>query len=140
MDRFASVQTRQLERYCSQYRNPACESVHAFTVSWSKENNWLFPLPFLIPCVLKHMSAGGEDGTLLVPHWPSASWLFWPCNDCWSVDVMVRGPIVIYLYAGVMTIYWLCCFGLSVCCCHGSLPQAVLAKGVFHSTDILLLC
>lgn len=62
------------------------------------------------------------------------------CNDCWSVDVMVRGPIVIYLYAGVMTIYWLCCFGLSVCCCHGSLPQAVLAKGVFHSTDILLLC
>ena len=43
--RFASVQTRQLERYCSRYRNPECESVDAFTVSWSKENNWLPPLP-----------------------------------------------------------------------------------------------
>ena len=37
-----------------------------------------------------------------------------------------------------MTIYYHCCFGISVCCCHGSLPQAVLAKGVLHSTDIML--
>ena len=38
-----------------------------------------------------------------------------------------------------MMIYCHCCFGLSVCCCHGSLPQAVLAIGVFHSTDIAFL-
>ena len=38
-----------------------------------------------------------------------------------------------------MMIYCLCRFGLSVCCCHGSSPQAVLAIGVFHSTDIAFL-
>lgn len=29
------------------------------------ENNWLFCPPFLIPLVLRHMSAGGADGTLI---------------------------------------------------------------------------
>ena len=38
-----------------------------------------------------------------------------------------------------MMIYCRCCFGLSVCCCHCSLPQAVLAIGVFRSTDIAFL-
>ena len=101
MDRFASVQTRQLERYCSQYRNPACESVDAFTVSWSKENNWLFPPPFLIPCVLKHMSAGGEDGTLLVPHWPSASWLFWPAM---TVGLWMSWSEVLLLFTSMLAL------------------------------------
>ena len=89
VDRFASMQTSQLERYGSRYRNLGCESVDAFTVSWSKKNNWLFPPPYLIPRVLKHMSAGGEDGTLIVPKWPSASW--WPplvdMNGSWKAFV-----------------------------------------------------
>ena len=72
VDRFASLQTRQLERFCSRYRNQRCESVDAFTISWLKENNWIFPTPYLIPRVLKHMSAGGEIATLLIPRWPSA--------------------------------------------------------------------
>ena len=38
-----------------------------------------------------------------------------------------------------MMIYCRCCFDLSVCRCHGSLPQAVLAIGVFRSTDIAFL-
>ena len=76
VDRFASLQTRQLERFCSRYRNPRCEAVDAFTISWLKENNWIFPPPYLIPRVLKHMSAAGEIGTLLIPRWPSAVW--WP--------------------------------------------------------------
>lgn len=89
VDRFASVQTKQLARYCSRYRNPGCEAVDAFTVSWSKENNWIFPPPYLIPRILKHMSAGYEDGTLLVPRWPSAIW--WPLlvdtNGSWRAFV-----------------------------------------------------
>ena len=71
MDRFASLQTRQLERFCSRYRNPRCEAVKAFTISLLKENNMIFPSPYLIPCVLKHMSAGGEIGPLLIPWWSS---------------------------------------------------------------------
>lgn len=65
-----------MERYRSRYRNPGCELVDAFTVTWSKENNWLFPPPYPIPHVVRLMSAGGEHGTLLVPQWPSAVW--WP--------------------------------------------------------------
>jgi len=45
IDRFASVKTKQLDRYCSQYRNPGCEASNAFTVCWAKENSWIFPPP-----------------------------------------------------------------------------------------------
>ena len=48
----------------------------AFTVSWYHEVNWLFPPPHLVPRVLRHMSAGRENGTLIVPERRSASW--WP--------------------------------------------------------------
>ena len=90
VDRFASLQTRQLERFCSRYRNPRCEAVDAFTISWLRENNWIFPPPYLIPRVLKHMSAGGEIGTLLLPRWPSAVW--WPLlvntDGSWKAFIM----------------------------------------------------
>ena len=76
VDRFASVKTKQLDRFCSRFLNPGCEAADAFTVSWAGVNNWLFPPPFLVPRVLRHMSVGKEDGTLLVPEWSSAPW--WP--------------------------------------------------------------
>ena len=101
VDRFASVQTKQLGRYCSRYRNPGCESVDAFTVTWSKENNWLFPPPYLVPRVLRHMSAGGEDETLLVPQWPSAVW--WPLlvEMTGSWRAFVTDSMVIQPYEGM---------------------------------------
>ena len=76
VDRFASIKTKQLVRYCSRYRNPGCEASNAFTVSWSLDNNWIFPPPLLIPKVLSHMSSCHEYGTLIAPEWPSAVW--WP--------------------------------------------------------------
>ena len=76
VDRFASEKTKQLDRFCSRFLNPGCEAADAFTVSWAGVNNWLFPPPFLVPRVLRHMSVGKEDGTLLVPEWRSAPW--WP--------------------------------------------------------------
>lgn len=75
-DRFASMKTNQLPRFSSKYMNPGCESTDAFTLSWVGENNWLFPPPYLIPRVLRHMGANNEHGTLIIPYWPSASW--WP--------------------------------------------------------------
>lgn len=76
VDRFASVHTKQLPRYCSRFLNPGCEAVDAFTVSWRGENNWVFPPPYLIPRVLRHMAEGKEFGTLILPEWHSAPW--WP--------------------------------------------------------------
>ena len=35
VDHFASVKTRQLDRFCSRFLNPGCEAVDAFTVSWA---------------------------------------------------------------------------------------------------------
>ena len=52
VDRFASIKTKQLDRYCSRYRNPGCEPSK---VSWSRDNNWIFPPPLLIPKVLRHV-------------------------------------------------------------------------------------
>ncbi|CAH3171782.1 unnamed protein product, partial [Porites evermanni] len=76
IERFTSVKTKQLDRFCSRFLNPGCEAVDAFTVSWAGDYNWLFPPPYLVPCVLCHMNDGREDRILLVPEWPSASW--WP--------------------------------------------------------------
>ncbi|XP_020622256.1 uncharacterized protein LOC110059878 [Orbicella faveolata] len=55
VNRFASIKTKQLDRYCIQYRNPGCEASNVFTVSWSSHNNWNFPPPLLIPKVLRHL-------------------------------------------------------------------------------------
>ena len=76
VDRFASVQTKLLPRFCSRFLNPGCEAVDAFTVNWKDENNWIFPPPYLIPRVLQHMARGKEHGTIIVPEWQSAPW--WP--------------------------------------------------------------
>lgn len=76
VNRFASIKTKQLDRCCSRYRNPGCEASNVFMVSWSRDNNWMFPPPLLIPKVLRHMSAGHEYGTLIAPEWASAVW--WP--------------------------------------------------------------
>lgn len=57
VDCFASEQTRQYcSRYCSRYRNPGCESVDAFTVSWSKKSNWLPPPQSHHMCTEAHVS------------------------------------------------------------------------------------
>ena len=72
----SSFRTRQVPRFCSQYLIPMTKHVDAFMADWSGEVNWIFPLPYLIPKVIQHMMDGGEDGTLIVPLWPSAPW--WP--------------------------------------------------------------
>ena len=76
IDRFSTVRTRQVPRFCSRWLNPGTEGVDAFKLCWAGENNWIFPPPYLIPRVLKHMEYGMEKGTLVIPVWTSASW--WP--------------------------------------------------------------
>ena len=98
IDRFASMKTTQLPRFCSKYLNPGCECFDAFTVSWAGENNWLFPPPYLIPRVLRHMCDGREKGTLIAPSWPSAPW--WPLlvtrDGTWQPFVRKSDNILAY--------------------------------------------
>lgn len=76
VDRFSTFKTCQVPRFCSRWLNPCAEGIDAFTLSWAGENNWMFPPPYLIPQVLKHMDHGHEYGTLVIPLWTSAPW--WP--------------------------------------------------------------
>ena len=76
IDRFSSFKTRQIPRFSSRWLNPCMEYLDAFTVSWSGENNWLFPPPCIIPRVLKHLQFSHTNGTLVAPLWTSAPW--WP--------------------------------------------------------------
>ena len=75
-DRFSSFCTRQIPRFCSRWVSLFSEAIDAFTVSWSDENNWLFPPPYLIPRVRRHLKFVKFDSTLIVPFWTSAPW--WP--------------------------------------------------------------
>ena len=76
VDRFATSYNAQIERFNSRYACPGSEAVDAFTVDWSKENNWWCPPPMLVPRVLRHAEHCRAQGTLVVPLWESAP--FWP--------------------------------------------------------------
>ena len=76
VDRFATCYNAQIERFNSRYACPGTEAVDAFTVDWSKENNWWCPPPMLVPRVLRHAEHCRAQGTLVVPLWESAP--FWP--------------------------------------------------------------
>ena len=76
LDCFASLRTRQLERFCSRWWNPECYAIDAFTVDWSKERVWLVPPFYLISRVLSMLTECRSHGTLVIPRWVSAEW--WP--------------------------------------------------------------
>lgn len=76
IDRFADEHNNLLPRFNSRLWNPSSEAMDAFTMSWSLENNWICPPPFLVPRVLKHMRSCLARGTLVIPLWRSAP--FWP--------------------------------------------------------------
>ena len=75
IDRFASIDTRQTPRFCSQYFHPEAEWVDAFAVPWRGENNWLFPPVPAIGQAVSHLLATRAVGTLVLPFAPWAPWL-----------------------------------------------------------------
>ena len=77
LDVFASLRTKQLERFCSRWYNPGCFAVDAFSVAWGPpEVLWLVPPVYLIGRVISMIEETGAAGTLIVPGWVSAPW--WP--------------------------------------------------------------
>ena len=73
VDRFASIDNRQLEQFNSRFWDPETEAVDAFTVNWGNDTNWWCPPVGLVP---RHAIRTRAVGTLIVPQWPSAP--FWP--------------------------------------------------------------
>ena len=65
----------------------------AFSAGWSGENNWLFPPPYLIPKVLRHLQWSLVDGTIVVPSWRTTL-LILPDNRFKSevIDYLVMEP------------------------------------------------
>ena len=121
-DRFASIKTKQLDRYCSRHHNPRCEASNAFTISWSRDNNWIFPPPLLIPKVLRHMSTAHEYGTVIVTVScgvvASPSWQVWNLKKLYkavfvdwtlpeNLPLRVRGQQYLHFWNSII-----CCFSL----------------------------
>ncbi|CAI7892705.1 unnamed protein product [Closterium sp. NIES-53] len=76
IDLFANASNTQLARFCSKTPHPDEEATDAFAISWNAEHSYAFPPPHLIPAVLHHAQRTRASLTLVVPHWPGASW--WP--------------------------------------------------------------
>lgn len=82
IDRFANFKNAKTKRYNSRFFDPYTEGVDAFMQDWSKENNfWVPPVNQIIQTILK-ISSHKAQGTLVVPHWPAASfWSLLQSND-----------------------------------------------------------
>ena len=72
IDRFANACNSQMERFNSRFWTPGSEAVDAFTYNWGGENNWWFPLVYLVPRVIRHAQNTKAVGTLIVPQWCSS--------------------------------------------------------------------
>ena len=76
VDRFASPNNAQLDRFNTRFWAPGIEAVDAFTCNWGTDINWLFPPVYLAPRVIRHAQAAAAKGTLIVSRWVSDP--FWP--------------------------------------------------------------
>ena len=54
IDRFANATNTKTRRFNSQYWNPACEAVDAFTQNWADNINWLVPPVYLVSKAIRH--------------------------------------------------------------------------------------
>ena len=62
--------------FFSRFCNPGTAGVDAFYQDWSNDVAWVVPPIPLVPRVLQFMFQNAFQGTLVVPHWPSAA--YWP--------------------------------------------------------------
>ena len=76
VDVFVSHLPTHLPRFFYQFWCPGTAEVDSFSFSWAEENNWLFLPLYQVFRILDHMEEGRENGTLVVPLWPSQRW--WP--------------------------------------------------------------
>lgn len=76
LDAFANYKNAKVPRFFSRFWNPGTAGVDAFYQDWSDDVAWVVPPIPLVPRVLQFMFQNAFQGTLVVPHWPSAA--YWP--------------------------------------------------------------
>ncbi|CAI7789609.1 unnamed protein product [Closterium sp. NIES-54] len=95
IDLFANSRNTQLPRFCTKIPHPKAIAVDAFSIAWTSENNFAFPPPQLVPTVLHHAQRTHASLTLIVPHWPGASWwpLLQPSPCTWAPHIHAHIPL-----------------------------------------------
>ena len=76
IDFFASSCNNNLPVFFSRFCTPGAIGIDAFTVDWHGINGWFVPPICIISRVIKYLKQCCAFGTVVVPHWQSAS--FWP--------------------------------------------------------------
>ena len=76
IDRFASHYNTQCARFNSVVWCPGTEAIDAFSLTWTRDNNWLVPPPSLICRTINKLILDKAKATLIIPEWKSAP--FWP--------------------------------------------------------------
>ena len=89
VDLFATLQDRQLRRFCSWGPQPGALATDAMKISWRQENGWANPPFSLIFQVLHKVRMEGSTVTLLAPFWPSQPWF--PL----LLDMLVEAPVLL---------------------------------------------
>jgi hypothetical protein len=77
VDRFASKENRQLQRYNAKWRDGTAEAVDALHLSdeeWRKEANWCNPPWSLLDDLVAKLRSSGAVATVIVPKWPRFPW------------------------------------------------------------------
>ena len=74
VDRFASMSTRQMEKYNSYYLDPYTAGVDALAQKWKGQKNCVNSPFALIGKVLRKVEKEKWQATLIAPRWPGQQW------------------------------------------------------------------
>lgn len=85
IDLFASRLNKKLDNYISLRPEPTARAVDAFTLSWSKDLNYIFPPFSLMGKILQKIVQDSAEAVVIAPIWPTQTW--WA-----SLIHMITGP------------------------------------------------
>lgn len=74
VDRFASYENRQLERFNSLRWSPESEAIDAMAQNWQGENNFVISPFWMIPRILQLIEQQKCCATIVAPRWPGQHW------------------------------------------------------------------
>jgi hypothetical protein len=74
IDMFATKQSKKVKRFVSQFPQPLCEAVDAFTVNWGNYFSYIFPPFCLLPRVIKKIVMDNAKCILIFPLWYTQAW------------------------------------------------------------------
>jgi hypothetical protein len=104
VDRFASMANRQLDRFNSAWSDPMAETVDAFSVSWTQENNYANPPFEMMDRVLEKIHRDRCNITLIAPTWQQHHW-YWRLQEMAQERIILPNSKDTFLQARLGSIY-----------------------------------